>query len=94
MLAEERRFWQDVAAIARPVKDRKVHAYARKMFKWIGAAMLEVARDQMADDSEEEMSEEYIKKMIDEDKKSPSDKIRDEAMMNALSDAQWGDSPF
>lgn len=95
ILADERRFWQDVANISRPIRDKKVHAYANKMVKWIGKAMLEVARDQMEEDNEEdEMSEEYIKKLIAEDKKTPAEKISDEAMMNAMLDAQFGDSPF
>ena len=94
VLAEERRFWQDVSAISRPIRDRKVHAYAQKMVKWIGKAMLEVARDQMEELDDEEMGEEYIKKMIEEDKKSPAEKISDDAMLNAMAEAQWGDSPF
>ena len=88
LLADERRFWQDVEAISRTFKDKKVHAYAKKMTKWIGRAMIEVARDQMEDD-DEEMSEEQIKKLLEEDKKSPSEKIQDEAMMNAMLEHQW-----
>ena len=30
----------------------KVHAYSKKMAKWLGRAMLEVARDQMEDDED------------------------------------------
>lgn len=89
LLAEERRFWQDVEAITRSFRDKKVHAYAAKMTKWLGRAMLEVARDQMEDEDNEEITEEYIKKMIEEDKKSPSDKIRDQAMMQAMLESDW-----
>ena len=88
LLAEERRFWQDAEAISRTFKDKKVHAYAKKMVKWIGRAMIDVARDQMEDD-DEEMTEEQMKKLLEEDKKSPSEKIQDEAMMNAIMEHQW-----
>lgn len=94
LLAEERRFWQEIEPIARSYKDRKVHAYCKKIVKWLGRAMLEVARDQMDEDEDEEMSEEKLKKLIEEDKKSPSEKISDNAIMNAIAEAQWGDSPF
>lgn len=90
LLAEERRFWQDIEAISRTFKDKKVHAYAKKMIKWIGRAMIEVARDQMEEDDEEEMSEDRIKKLIEEDKLSPSEKISRDAMMNAMLEAEWG----
>ena len=95
LLADERRFWQDIVNISRPIRDKKLHAYANKMVKWIGKALLEVARDQMAEDEDDEvMDEEYIKRAIAEDKKSPADKISEDAMMNAMLDAQFGDSPF
>ena len=89
LLAEERRFWQDMESISRNYRDKKVHAYSKKMAKWLGRAMLEVARDQMEDDEDEEMSEEKLKKLVEEDKKSPSEKIQDEAMMNAMLGHQW-----
>lgn len=94
LLAEERRFWQDMEPISRNYRDKKVHAYCKKMVKWLGRAMLEVARDQMEEDDDEALSEEAIKKLVEEDKKSAADKISDEAMMNAMLDAQWGSSPF
>lgn len=94
LLAEERRFWQDMEAISRSYRDKQVHAYCKKMVKWLGRAMLEVARDQMDEDEDEEMSEEKLKKLIEEDKKSPSEKIGDNAIMHAISEAQWGDSLF
>lgn len=94
LLAEERRFWQDMESISRNYRDKKVHAYSKKMAKWLGRAMLEVARDQMDEDEDEERSEEKLKKLIEEDKKSPSEKISDNAIMNAIAAAQWGDSPF
>ena len=94
LLADERRFWQDVEALSRTYRDKKVHAYSKKIVKWLGRAMLEVARDQMDEGDDDEMSEERLKKLIEEDKRSDADKIRDNAMMNAMLDAQWGDSPF
>lgn len=94
LLAEERRFWQDMEVISRNFRDKKVHTYTKKNVKWLGRAMLEVARDQMDEDVEEEMTEERIKKLIEEDKKSPAEKISEEAMLNAYAEAQWGDSPF
>ena len=90
LLADERRFWQDVEAISRSNRDKKVFSYSRKMVKWLGRAMLDVARDQMDEDQDEEMSEERLKKLIEEDNKSDADKIRDDAMMNAMLDAEWG----
>ena len=89
LLADERRFCQDIESISRGVRNRKVHAYANKMVKWLGKAMLEVAMDQMEEDGEEEMSEEYIKKLIEEDKKTPAEKISDDAIMNAMLEASW-----
>ena len=94
LLAEERHFWQEMEVISRNLRDKKVHAYSKKMVKWLGRAMLEVARDQMEEDDEEELTEDAIKKMIEEDKMSPADKISRDAMMNALVESQWGDSPF
>ena len=91
LLAEERRFWQDVETISRPIRDRKVHAFANKMVKWLGKAMLEVARDQMEEDDAEEMREDDIKKLIEEDKKSPAEKIQEKATMQALLEAEWGE---
>lgn len=94
-LAEERRFWQDMEDVSRPFRDKKVHAYAVKMVKWIGKVMLEVARDQMEEDADDEMSEEELKKrLLEEDKKSPSEKIGDDAIMNAFLEAQFGSSPI
>lgn len=94
LLAEERRFWQDMEAISRRYRDKQVHAYCKKMVEWLGRAMLEVARDQMDEDEADQMSEERLKELIEEDKKSPSEKIGDNAIMHAIAEAQWGDSSF
>ena len=95
LLAEERRFWQTVDDIARPFRDKQVHNYAKRMIKLLGKAILETARDQMTEDAEEEKSEEYFKRLMEEDKKPPSEKISEMAMMNAMLEAGWdGTSPI
>ena len=94
LLAEERRFWQEMEPISRIYREKKVHTYAKKMVKNLGRAMLEIAKVQMEEDEDEDNPEEALKKLIEEDKKSPAERIQDEATMNALLEAQWGTSPF
>lgn len=90
LFAEERRFWQDVEVISRTFRDKRVHAYAKKMVKWIGKAMIEIAKDQM-DDDEEEMNEETLKRLIEEDKRSDSEKLMEQAYFNAIANSQGGE---
>lgn len=64
----ERETWKMVISLSRTFKNRKVHAFSKKMVRQIGEQMLEIAKDEMTSEGAEEENEEIDSETENENK--------------------------
>ena len=90
-----RMFWQEIEVLARNRKEKPLHAFAKKSIKALGQEMVEIAKEEVFNDGDEdeELSREDARRLLQEESElSDVEKLERDAMMNAYVEKELANS--